>query len=730
MSRIKPALQRAFFLCRGGNRLNNYDDEYAARGFHLLLTAFLGWAGFMELLVVPLFAVRKVAVAATILVIGGVAVTALVLLRGGRKRAAAALFLSALWCLLGTYSALSGGIHGGGHMAMVVILAAAWLLGLSTALGFAVITLLLSLAEALLEYTGHPLPVYFPGAPLALWATEVGLIGLTIAPIVGFVDALRRHVSTLRNSEERFRSLSDSSLEGILIHDRGVILDANMALARIFGYEHPDELIGRNGPELLLSPESRARIGERWESQETGVLEVTGVRKDGATFPAETESRAMKHRGRDARLVAMSDITERKRVMEAQRESEEELRESKGRLEEAQQLAHLGSYTSDPLTGRMEWSDELYRIYELDPAQNPSGEVVLARAHPDDRALIQQKRGDLIRRNGRFEFEHRLLMADGRVKYVLVTGTVSPGGDGRARTRATVQDITDRKRAEQETAKLQMQLNQAQKMESIGQLAAGIAHEINTPIQYIGDNVKFLKDAFQDLMKFVEARRESEWDCGVAGVPVPTREMLDEGVFDYLRNEVPIAIEQLLGGVDHVARIVLAMKEFSHPGTAEKIPVDINRAIESTVLVSKSEWKYLAELTTDFDRELPAVPCLAGEFNQVILNLIVNAAHAISDVVKDSGGRGRIHITTRRDGETVEIRVSDTGCGIPKANQSKVFDPFFTTKPVGKGTGQGLAIAYGVIVQKHGGVIRLESEPGCGTTFIIRLPLALELVAA
>jgi PAS domain S-box-containing protein len=279
---------------------------------------------------------------------------------------------------------------------------------------------------------------------------------------------------------------------------------------------------------------------------------------------------------------------------------------------------------------------------------------------------------------------------------------------------------------------LERQLAQTQKLESIGQLAAGIAHEINTPIQYIGDNGKFLKDAFQDLVKLAEVRREcNDGAVSCPGVvPGPTREMPDEGVFDYLRDEVPKAIGQLLEGVDQVARIVLAMKEFSHPGPAEKIPVDINRAIESTVVVSRSEWKFLAELTTDFDRELPPVPCLAGEFNQVILNLIVNAAHAISDVVKASGGMGRIHITTRGDGDAVEIRVSDTGCGITKANQSKVFDPFFTTKAVGKGTGQGLAIAYGVIVQKHGGTIQVESEPAGGTTFIIRLPLVRELVAA
>jgi len=176
-------------------------------------------------------------------------------------------------------------------------------------------------------------------------------------------------------------------------------------------------------------------------------------------------------------------------------------------------------------------------------------------------------------------------------------------------------------------------------------------------------------------------------------------------------------------GVNRVAGIVRAMKRFSHPGPAEKIPTDIHQAIESTILVSRNEWKYVADLTTDFDPELPPVPCIAGEFNQVLLNLIVNATHAIADVVKGSGGKGGIRISTRKKGDSAEIRVSDTGAGIPEAIQSKVFDPFFTTKGVGKGTGQGLAIAHSVIVQKHRGTIKFESETGKGTTFVIQLPL-------
>jgi signal transduction histidine kinase len=164
------------------------------------------------------------------------------------------------------------------------------------------------------------------------------------------------------------------------------------------------------------------------------------------------------------------------------------------------------------------------------------------------------------------------------------------------------------------------------------------------------------------------------------------------------------------------------MKEFSHPGTSEKCQTDINKAVETTATVARNEWRYVAELTLDLDPELPLVPCFAGEFNQAILNLIVNAAHAIGDVVK-SGAKGIITIRTRRDGDDVELRIGDTGSGVPESVQSRIFEPFFTTKPVGKGTGQGLSFVYSTIVKKHGGSIRFETEPDKGTTFVLRLPL-------
>jgi signal transduction histidine kinase len=192
---------------------------------------------------------------------------------------------------------------------------------------------------------------------------------------------------------------------------------------------------------------------------------------------------------------------------------------------------------------------------------------------------------------------------------------------------------------------------------------------------------------------------------------------------EYLREEVPKAISQSLEGVERISKIVGAMKEFSHPAV-ERAPHDLNRAIQSTITVASNEWKYVAEMTTDFDSTLPQVPVMPGAFNQVILNLLVNASHAIAAVTADTpGAKGAIRVSTRNMLDWIEIRIQDTGCGIPEGVRHRVFDPFFTTKPVGKGTGQGLTIAHDVIVKKHGGTIAVESQPGVGSTFIVRLPL-------
>lgn len=274
----------------------------------------------------------------------------------------------------------------------------------------------------------------------------------------------------------------------------------------------------------------------------------------------------------------------------------------------------------------------------------------------------------------------------------------------------------------------QAKLLQAQKLEAIGQLAAGIAHEVNTPAQYVTDNVTFLQRAFERVWGLLGAQAQVV-EAARRGDVTPqllesVAELHKKSKLDYLREQVPRAIQQSLEGLGQVSSIVKAMKEFSHPSGAQRQPFDIHDVIESTTLVAKNEWKYVAELRLDFDWSLPPVLLLRNEFSQVILNLIVNAAHAIADSLPPgSSDKGEIAISTRARGASVEVRVADTGTGIPEELRSRVFEPFFTTKEVGRGTGQGLAIAYSVIVDKHGGTISLESEVGRGTTFIVQLPL-------
>ena len=268
---------------------------------------------------------------------------------------------------------------------------------------------------------------------------------------------------------------------------------------------------------------------------------------------------------------------------------------------------------------------------------------------------------------------------------------------------------------------LESQLATAQKLESIGQLAAGIAHEINTPVQYVGDNLSFLQDAFLGRQEIMRAYREAFKQLDPA-TQASIRQVEEDADANYVMEEIPKAIQQAVEGVDRVTHIVRAMKDFSHPGTTHKVATDLNRALDSTLTVAYNEWKYVADLVTDFDPGLPLVFCLPAELNQVFLNMIVNAAHAMGDVLCD-GAKGTLTVRTRHNTDWVEISIGDTGGGMTEEVKSRIFDPFFTTKPVGRGTGQGLAISHTVIIEKHRGSIAVDTAPGRGTTFTIRLPL-------
>jgi signal transduction histidine kinase len=272
-------------------------------------------------------------------------------------------------------------------------------------------------------------------------------------------------------------------------------------------------------------------------------------------------------------------------------------------------------------------------------------------------------------------------------------------------------------------------LRQSQKLEAIGQLAAGIAHEINTPTQYVGDNTRFFKESFESIAILLRDHKElleaAQNDRLTPDLVARAKEVLMAADLDYLFEQVPTAINETIEGVDRISKIVRAMKEFSHPGGKEKTSADLNKAIESTVTVARGQWKYVADMKLNLDPELPRVPCFLGEFNQCVLNLLINAAHAIGDKLKEKpGGLGLITVGTRRDGAWVEISVRDTGTGIPESARPHIFEPFFTTKEVGKGTGQGLSMVYCNIVKKHGGQVAFETEAGVGTCFLLRLPIS------
>jgi PAS domain S-box-containing protein len=287
--------------------------------------------------------------------------------------------------------------------------------------------------------------------------------------------------------------------------------------------------------------------------------------------------------------------------------------------------------------------------------------------------------------------------------------------DGSTSLVINARDVSDRQRLETE-------LRHAQKLESVGRLAGGIAHEINTPVQFVGDNVRFLRQAFTDLLSLRHAYAHA-LDAGRSDPDTRPREQihqLETDVdIDFIVDEVPQAFEQTLEGIDRVATIVRAMKAFGHPNGTDKAPVNLNEAIATTIVVANNELKYVADVRTDF-ADLPPVTCHLGDINQVVLNLVVNAAHAIGSADR---GRGLIEVATRLDDGHVVIEVTDTGTGIPPEVAEKVFDPFFTTKEVGTGTGQGLALARSLVVERHGGRIDFTTRPGTGTTFTVRLPV-------
>jgi two-component system, NtrC family, sensor kinase len=534
-------------------------------------------------------------------------------------------------------------------------------------------------------------------------------------------ESMRDH----QRLERQLTVISSAAKDAIIIMDgEGRVSHWNKAAESIFGYS-PTEILGHD-LHSLLAP---AAFGGEYEKaaprfRATGAgsivgqtVELVAIRKSGEEFPIELSLASAVVDDAWCAVGIARDISERKRAEIALQRKEEEYRTlydaSRDALmtlaPPAWRFASCNSATVELF--RAKSAAEILAIGppDLSPEFQPDGRPSADRA----KEMIEQAVRDGF---ASFLWTHRRLDGEEFPADVLLTRTERAG---ELLLQATVRDNTEKR-------EIEAQLGHARKLEAVGQLAAGIAHEINTPAQYIGDNIHFLRETFADYRRMIDQYRGAVEALSAAGehealVHAIRRAEDDLDIADLDAN-VSGAFESCTEGISRVSTIVKAMKEFAHPDQRDKCPADLNQALANTLTIASNELRYLADVETDFGSLLPVL-CHIGDLNQVFLNLIVNSAHAIGDVVGQSGARGRIRIRTSQEGDSVRIDISDTGGGIPDSIRHRVFEPFFTTKEVGKGTGQGLAIARSIVVTKHHGSMDFVSEVGEGTTFTIRLPI-------
>jgi PAS domain S-box-containing protein len=533
----------------------------------------------------------------------------------------------------------------------------------------------------------------------------------TVARVAGIsadiTDARVANQALTRN-QRLLASILNSSEDAIFSETfEGTITSWNPAADKVLGYA-AQEIMGASSSLLFHSGQEQERqwiVEQNRKGTAVESLSTSRRHKDGRVIPVSLT--AFPVRDEAGSIIGISTIAH-------DRSARQELEERLNSVE-AQLRVVLETTGEDVLVVNSDWSMTYASRVRPDLVAHDAVGMTLWDYEPHLAGTIfeQEYRKAMETRASR-RFEGYLAPAK---KWL--SCTAYPAGAGLL---ILAQDVTEKHAIDD-------QLRAAQKMEAIGHLAAGIAHEINTPIQYVGDNTTFLKESWEKVadILILTQRLVDEQKTEKLGTSTP-RELdacLKAADLDYLALEVPKAIDQSLDGISRVANIVRAMKEFSHPGTEEKRAVDLNKAVEATVTIARNEWKYIADVDLHLDPSLPLVVCLAGEVNQVLLNLLVNAAHAIAEAQPGGGNaRGKITITTVHDGDWAELRIKDTGTGIPDACRDKVFDPFFTTKEVGKGTGQGLTLAQNVIVKKHSGRIWFETEIGKGTTFLFRLPIS------
>ncbi|MGD0458083.1 MAG: PAS domain S-box protein [Terriglobia bacterium] len=552
--------------------------------------------------------------------------------------------------------------------------------------------------------------------PLVVDDKPLGFLGL-------YQDVTKRKQAEEALAQERdlLGTLMDNLPDTIYFKDReSRFTRINKALAKGFGLSDPGQAIGKTDFDFFTAEHAQQAYNDEQEVITTGKPMTAKEEKETWPDGRVTWVSTTKMPFRDANGAIIGtfgvshDITERKRAEEALRTSEERYREL---FENASDLV----YTTD-LEGRL---TSLNRVAEqtLGYSREEAAQMNLRQlVNPRHWQRVEQTRQRLLAGDSAVTLELEITAKDGRRVMLEVNPRLIYKGGKPVGMQGIGRDITGREERE-------MELRHAQKLESVGRLASGIAHEINTPIQFVGDNTRFVQDSFRGLQTLLSKYQELR-DAAASGAVSPdvlaaVRRVEEESDCAYLLEEIPKALTQTLDGVTRVATLVRAMKDFAHPESKEKAAADLNKALLSTLAVARNELKCVADVETDLG-DLPLVVCNISDLNQVFLNLLVNAAHAIGDVVKDTGKKGKIRVCTVAEGKTVLVTITDTGCGIPEGIRTKVFDPFFTTKGVGCGTGQGLAIARSVVVERHKGTLTFESEVGKGTSFYVRLPVESE----
>ncbi|MBK8944137.1 MAG: PAS domain S-box protein [Ignavibacteriae bacterium] len=522
----------------------------------------------------------------------------------------------------------------------------------------------------------------------------------------------RKQVETeLQESQYRFNKLIENATLGILrLDDNGKIIMANPALVKMLNYYSQTELVGTKYLEIYSSHSGFFKFLKllRIEERIYG-YEDTLIKKDKSKIDVRQSAWAIKDKNNKTLYyeIILEDITEQNEVLRVLHEAEFKYRTLIDKLNEAVYLL---------INRRFEIANkkflELLEIDESDLFSKNFNMLDYLTEESKIRILDREKkvaRGEKVPS----KYEIRIISKNGNEKDVEVSVSYITMNNNIA-VQGIIRDLT-------EVRKNEAQIRHLQKMEAIGTLAAGIAHEINTPSQFINDNLFFLNETQNSLKPIIEIINKIKNDNSDLN---ELKSALTDIDLEFLKDEIPSAIEQSIKGIEKIAKIVGAMRDFSHSGPKEKVATDLHRLLQNSITISRNEWKYYAEMVTDFDKSINSLICYASDLGQVFVNIIVNASHALESKLKnENAAKGQIIIKTINKTEFVEIIVKDNGIGMSKKIKERIFEPFFTTKEVGKGTGQGLSIAYDIIVNKHKGSIEVETEENIGTSFIIRLPV-------